>query len=344
VRLPVVRETALRELTFPRGLLLELQANLKATQSGDLFALHVADEATVQDVDRWSRLTGNSVLEVEPDAQGFRLVLRNGPAEPLEAMRPLGSRVWLYSNFDCNLACDYCCVRSSPKTARDALGLETVVEIVAQLRGVGGVEEIFVTGGEPFLLEDIDAIVQTAASLANTTVLTNGMLFRGKRRAQLDAMPREHVTLQISIDSPTAEIHDKHRGQGSFAKAMEGVTLAKQMGFRVRLAATVSTDAEALAFKNFLDETAIADEDRVIRRVALRGFASEGLALTRRDVLPELTFTARGVYYHPVGATDDDFLVTKSLLPAKTALDALKSMYAEESKFHDNLASIFHCA
>ncbi len=31
-----------------------------------------------------------------------------------------GSRLWIYTNVDCNLACDYCCVRSSPRTPAGA--------------------------------------------------------------------------------------------------------------------------------------------------------------------------------------------------------------------------------
>ena len=79
----------------------------------------------------------------------------------------------------------------------------------------------------------------------------------------------------------------------------------------MRLAATVSTDAEAEEFRQFLDEEKIAEEDRVIRRIALRGAASEGLAVTRTDLMPEVTITAEGVYWHPVGAEDEDLLVTR---------------------------------
>ncbi len=43
-----------------------------------------------------------------------------------DADRPVGSRLWLYTNFDCNLHCDYCCVRSSPKAPRRELGLARV--------------------------------------------------------------------------------------------------------------------------------------------------------------------------------------------------------------------------
>ena len=73
--------------------------------------------------------------------------------------RPLGDRLWLYTNFDCNLRCDYCCVRSSPTAPRRALGLERVRRIAREAPALG-VREIFVTGGEPFLLPDIGEILR----------------------------------------------------------------------------------------------------------------------------------------------------------------------------------------
>jgi molybdenum cofactor biosynthesis enzyme MoaA len=78
------------------------------------------------------------------------------------AARALGSRVWLYTNFDCNLRCDYCCVRSSPKAPRRALGSERVRRIANEAAALG-VGEIFVTGGEPFLLDDIGDILIACA-------------------------------------------------------------------------------------------------------------------------------------------------------------------------------------
>jgi hypothetical protein len=72
------------------------------------------------------------------------------------------------------------------------------------------------------------------------------------------------------------------------------------------IAATVSSDAEAEEFRSFLDAHRIDDQDRIIRRIVLRGLATEGIALARSDLVPEITITAEGVYWHPVGAEDAD--------------------------------------
>jgi hypothetical protein len=112
----------------------------------------------------------------------------------------------------------------------------------------------------------------------------------------------------------------------------------------VRLAATVSTDAEAGEFRHFLDEEKIAAEDRVIRRIALRGAASEGVAVTRADLVPEVTITAEGVYWHPVGAEDADLLVTREIFPLSESFAAVRRAFDREGEHANKLARIFNCA
>jgi pyruvate-formate lyase-activating enzyme len=298
------------------------------------------------DLETWARLTGHAIVgSTSESAGGTRWVLRAGavPDEAGPAERPIGSRLWLYTNFDCNLRCDYCCVRSSPQTRRRELGAERVRRIASEAARLG-VREFFVTGGEPFLLPDLDEIVIACAAIAPTTVLTNAMLFRGSRLDQLRRMPRARVVLQISLDSPTPELHDLHRGAGSWARAMEGIRIARGEGFRVRLAATVASDDDDARFRSFLDAEGIPADDRVIRPIALRGFAQQGLAVSRMDLAPEITITAEGVYWHPVGAEDQDLLVTRDLFPLAAAFAAVGQALDREREHAVRLRRVFHCA
>ncbi len=277
--------------TFASGLLPELIAVLRLSRPGDLVAIVGDEESVGPALETWCRFTGNSLLEATVENGRSRWIFRCGTLAPADETRPVGSRLWLYTNFHCNLRCDYCCVRSSPTAPRRELGLPRIQRIAREAADLG-VKEIFVTGGEPFLLEDIGEILTACAHAAPTTVLTNGMLFAGQRVETLRALPRDRIVLQISLDSPTPERHDLHRGPGTWARTREGIGRARAQGFRVRLAATVSTDAEAEEFRQFLDEEKIAADDRVIRRIALRGSATDGVALTRADIVPEVTITA----------------------------------------------------
>jgi len=330
--------------TFESGLLAELIAVLRSSQPGTLVAV-VGDKASVgPELETWCRFTGNALLEATTESHRMRWVFRCGNnATPGEDSRPVGSRLWLYTNFDCNLHCDYCCVRSSPTAPRRELGLARVKQIASEGRELG-VREIFVTGGEPFLLDDIDEILIACANAAPTTVLTNGMLFTGRRVETLSALPHDRIVLQISLDSATPDLHDRHRGPGTWARTQEGIQRARELGFRVRLAATVSSDDEAEEFHHFLDEEKIVKEDRVIRRIALRGVAREGVAVTRTDLVPEVTITTEGVYWHPVGAEDNDLLVTRQIFPLSESFAAVRRAFDLEREHANKLATIFNCA
>jgi pyruvate-formate lyase-activating enzyme/TusA-related sulfurtransferase len=330
--------------TFASGLLAELIAALRRSAPGDLLAVIGDDPALGDELDAWCRFTRNTLIGSSAEGGRTRWLLRHGEAPASdESLRPIGSRIWLYTNFDCNLRCDYCCVRSSPQAPRRALGLDRVRRI-AREAALLGVEEIFLTGGEPFMLADIGEIALACAAAAPTTILTNGMLLAGRSLQALRSMPRDRVTLQVSLDSPTPGRHDAHRGRGSWARAWNGIQCAQREEFRVRLAATVSTDTEAAEFRQFLDDHRIAEADRVIRRVALRGTATDGIALARADLIPEVTITADGVFWHPVGAEDADLLVTRHIFPLADSFAAVRRAAAAEGQHQRRLAAIFNCA
>jgi hypothetical protein len=112
----------------------------------------------------WCRFTGNPLLEATVENGRARWVFRCEAARVRgEDKRPVGSRLWLYTNFDCNLRCDYCCVCSSPTAPRRELGLRRIQRIAGEAAELG-VKEIFVTGGEPFLLEVSGEILLACAA------------------------------------------------------------------------------------------------------------------------------------------------------------------------------------
>jgi hypothetical protein len=110
------------------------------------------------------------------------------------------------------------------------------------------------------------------------------------------------------------------------------------------LAACVASDYEAEEFRRFLDARQISEADRVIRRIALRGSAAQGVALARADLVPEITITAEGVYWHPIGAEDADLLVTTEIFPLTESFSAVRRAVERESEHRRRLATIFNCA
>jgi hypothetical protein len=264
---------------------------------------------------------------------------------PPPGSAPLGSRLWLYTNFDCNLACDYCCSGSSPRAPARRLSPEVARRACEEFAGIGG-RETLLTGGEPFLVPELPELVAAAARWTPVTVLTNAMVFgRGSRRRALEALDRARVTLQVSLDSGTPELHDRHRGAGSFARARAGIELARELGFRVRVAATIDAAdaAEEAGLQALLDADGIPAADRLVRRVARTGFAEHGVEVGVGSLWPEPTLAADGAWWHPVGISEPAMQVASTPLPVVTVLAVIRATLLDEGRDRSGALQAFRC-
>src|SRR5258708_25401222 len=116
--------------TFGSGLLADLIAGLRRSRKGYIVAVISGDPGIGPELEAWCRFTRNSLVDVAVEEGRARWVLRYGEAgENVGEDRPVGSRLWLYANFDCNLSFAYCCVPSSPKAPRPALHIDAVRRI-----------------------------------------------------------------------------------------------------------------------------------------------------------------------------------------------------------------------
>ena len=326
-------------------LTLRLIEAVGATAAGTTVMVPLDGPDEVRTAANWADATGNTVLTVYPDAVE---IYRGRIADPIDALSPErrpGHRLWIYTNFHCNLACDYCCVESSPTARRRTIETDEFAAIVGEAVDAG-VAELYLTGGEPFMLIDLDERLRVATAARPTTVLTNAMQWHGERRRRLDALPRDNLTFQISLDSATADLHDRHRGAGSFAKAVKGIGVATELGFRIRVAATLGPDAGTTEqeLEKFFDDLELEPDQRVIRRVARQGSANAGLAVSRASLIPEVCVTAEGVWWHPVAAIDPTMKVLDNWAPLRTTIDTIRDEYRTHRIANDVLASTFPCA
>lgn len=235
-------------------------------------------------------------------------------------------KLWIYTNFDCNLRCSYCVAESTPSAPRRAIGLETAVRVVDEALALG-FEDIFFTGGEPFILDEIYEMLAYASARARTTVLTNGMLFNGRRLERLCAIRSENLTVQVSLDGGRAEDHDAYRGAGTWARTVAGIETLQANGFHVRLSGTETpaNSAHLDELHTFRRGLGIADEDHFVRPLAKRGFAAEGLEVGMDTLEPEVTVTVDGVYWHPLASPSSaDMLVSREIFPLATAVAAIQ--------------------
>jgi MoaA/NifB/PqqE/SkfB family radical SAM enzyme len=243
-----------------------------------------------------------------------------------ERHQPVGlpPRLWVYTNYDCNLACRYCLVSSNPYAERRGIDLARYRALVGEAIEVG-VEEVFLTGGEPFLRPDIYDMVAIAVPRVRTTVLSNAIVLRGKRLDKLVALNAPSLWIQVSVDDSEPGVHDLYRGAGTWRRAIDGIRLLQHAGIQVRVATTVTPELVPRLHhvRAFVRTTlGIPDEHHVVRPLLKRGFAEEGLEVGKDNLIPELTIDVDGVYWHPAG-TDGDLLVTRDTSSLRPALEEI---------------------
>ncbi len=245
-------------------------------------------------------------------------------------------KLWIYTNYDCNLRCSYCVAKSSPNTPRRAIGLASAQRLVDEAIELGFVH-IFFTGGEPFLLNDIYDMLAYASARIKTSVLTNAMLFKQKvpgtdktRLDKLSEIANENLIVQVSLDGGRPEDHDAYRGAGAWAKTIEGIKLLQERGFRVRLSTTETpiNSPHLGLICAFHRSLGIPDEDHFIRPLAKRGYSREGLELGMANLVPELTVNLDGVFWHPL-STDIDMQVSRKIFPLAAAKQTVQTQLAE---------------
>ncbi len=236
-------------------------------------------------------------------------------------------RLWLYTNYDCNLSCSYCVAESFVGAERRGLTLQQITRLVDEAVELG-MTELFLTGGEPFILHDIFSALSYGLQRMHVTVLSNGILLKGKRLQQLEELPhRERLTVQISLDGSNAATHDFYRGAGSWQKAIDAIVRLKAADFHVRLGTTQTPENshDLAAMCQLHRSLGISDEDHIIRSLVRRGFSAKGMAISLPALEPEVTVDRDGVYWHPV-ATDPDLLITSDISPLRNAVEQIAAI------------------
>ncbi|SFL96315.1 radical SAM protein [Marinobacter zhejiangensis] len=146
--------------------------------------------------------------------------------------------LWIHTGTACNLACPFCLEGSHPGDNRlAAMKLADVTPFIDEAVELG-IGQFSFTGGEPFVIRDFVHILDYASQRRPCFVLTNATEPLLKRCEQLlplkdNAYP---IHFRVSLDYPDEARHDAGRGDGSFAKALEGIRWLREQGFVVSVA------------------------------------------------------------------------------------------------------------
>ncbi len=125
----------------------------------------------------------------------------------------------------CNLRCTYC---KCPEIATRTLTVDQWLEIVRGLARFG-TRRFKVQGGEPTLFKGMDEICAAAKAAGMRTAVTTNGFGIVRTPSLLDALDE----VVVSVDALRPELHDRCRGAGSHAIAMQAADLAAARGCRV---------------------------------------------------------------------------------------------------------------
>jgi len=200
------------------------------------------------------------------------------------ALRKLET-LWINTGTLCNIECANCYIESSPKndslvyfSAEDA---RTVYDEIAELDL--GTREIGFTGGEPFLNPDMIEMARDALARGfEVLILTNAMrpMQRPKVKDGLLALQRDHgarLTLRVSMDHYSAELHDTERGPGSFDQSRDGLDWLSRNGFNV-----------SIAGRTMWDEPEAEAREGYARLIAERGWPIDASDPSQLVLFPEM--------------------------------------------------------
>lgn len=172
---------------------------------------------------------------------------------------PLEFFIQLHLTERCNLKCTHCYQSGESPDEMSLAEIRSVIsEVADMLREWSAAYDVTfsssfnITGGEPFLRQDIfDVLEELTKQGIDAYLLSNGILISRDKAEMLAQLGVKGV--QVSIEGPE-DIHDAIRGKGSLKRSLAGIKYLLDAGIEVTLNTTLS-DINA---PYFLDVIALA--------------------------------------------------------------------------------------
>ncbi len=141
--------------------------------------------------------------------------------------------------YRCNLSCHQCYINAG-RSGEEELSTDEALRFMDDIASIK-VPLLMFTGGEPLLRPDFWVLADHARQLGiKTAISSNGTLIKEKEALDLKKNGVEYVG--VSLDGATELTNDGIRGQGSFTKAVDGLTACVNAGLNCGVRVTVSKD------------------------------------------------------------------------------------------------------
>jgi len=133
---------------------------------------------------------------------------------------------------ECNQHCGHCLLGCTSSQAVQPVPKQVLMKLIEEFSGLGG-RRLVLTGGEALTHPHWFEILHTTLthfSYREVCLQTNATLLKADIVSALASLPENKLSLQISLDGASAEIHDSVRGKGSFDATMKGLRLLSRYG------------------------------------------------------------------------------------------------------------------
>ncbi len=144
---------------------------------------------------------------------------------------------YLHVTQRCNLQCAGCYSLDDSRNASTDLSTEQLLDFISQL-AAAGVASLFISGGEPFLRNDLLALVGHAkeCGIGTVTIITNGTCIS---REVLGELAGFADSISVSFDGYSAEATPHIRGVQRFDQLVDAVRLIREAGIPAHIIPTI---------------------------------------------------------------------------------------------------------
>lgn len=140
----------------------------------------------------------------------------------------------------CALACLHCRAVAQPRADPRELTTAEAFSVIDQIRQVGD-PILVVTGGDPLMRRDLFDLLSYAVSTGLRTSLTPSATALANLKNLKKVREAGVLRLAVSLDGPTADVHDAFRGfRGTFDRTMGILRDAREAGLALQINTTVS--------------------------------------------------------------------------------------------------------
>lgn len=172
---------------------------------------------------------------------GAVLAMSAGCAYPGLVFGDAPRNVYWEMTIACDLACKHC--RADAIHERDPLELsaDEAREMMRDIREMGSM--LILTGGDPMKRPDLFELIEYGRSIGLPLSITPSTTPTVTREAVRRFKELGVAAMGVSVDGPSAEIHDAFRGvEGTFRHSMDALAWAREFRVPVQVNTTVTTE------------------------------------------------------------------------------------------------------